>query len=93
MNSIFSRHTVSLLICFLVSAIAVNAQTPVHSRLLPDRVYTFTIKKSMGGSNSERELIPTASIQTMKIETGEEAVMEYPPPSQSVFPNRAARRP
>jgi hypothetical protein len=72
MHTSSSKNTILLVLCFLVATAAVNAQTGAQSRLLPDTEYKFTLKKSIGGSNSMKELIPSASTQAMKIETGAE---------------------
>ena len=93
MNNHFFKQTFFLALFFFAAAVAVKAQTEVKSRLLPDTEYKLTIKKSMGGSNSMKELIPSTSSQMMKIETGAETDAGIPATLTVGHPERSGPQP
>ena len=69
--SIMVRFTPLSIIIILLAAASLRAQdADLFSELLPDHVYTFTVKKSHGGNDGFKDLIPHVSTQIVLLQTG-----------------------
>ena len=73
-----SRIVARIILAILVPVIAAQAQQKVLAEFTPSTTYRIVVKKSHGGNDGFREVIPQLSVQSILIETGAQGASGIP---------------